>query len=269
MRIGVFSPDRRVCLETCSWPAYSIAVTERSNTFLTAEWRYLAMLNYEVDPNLLSALVPAGTELDTWHGKTFISLVGFRFLRTRVFGIAFPFHCNFSEINLRFYVRRRHGDEIRRGVVFVREIVPRWAIAAAARFFYGERYVALPMTHRVNSDGNAPLVEYGWKSKGRSNVLRIKAGGTAQLPQPGSQEEFITEHYWGYSSNGERSIEYEVRHPQWKVWSAEEGSFDGCAEELYGRELNAALKGTPSSAFLAEGSGVAVHRGVKINPHTR
>jgi uncharacterized protein len=256
-------------LETCSWPAYPIAVTERSSTFLTAEWRYLAMLNYEVDPNLLSALVPAGTELDTWNGKTFISLVGFRFLRTRVLGIAFLFHRNFSEINLRFYVRRRHGDEVRRGVVFVREIVPRRAIAVIARFFYGERYVALPMMHRVYSDGDAPLVEYGWKSKGRSNGLRVRAGGRPQLPQPSSQEEFITEHYWGYSSNGENSVEYEVQHPQWKVWSAAEASFDGCAEELYGRELNAALKGTPSSAFLAEGSEVTVYRGVKFTAHTR
>jgi uncharacterized protein len=248
---------------------YPIVVTERSSTFLTAEWRYLAMLNYEVDPNLLSASVPPGTELDTWNGKTFISLVGFRFLRTRVFGIAFPFHCNFSEINLRFYVRRRLGSEIRRGVVFIREIVPRWAIAAAARFFYGERYVALPMTHRVNSEGDAPLVEYGWKSKGRGNVLRVKAGGTPQLPQPDSQEEFITEHYWGYSSSGESGVEYEVHHPQWKVWSAAEASFDGRAEELYGRELNAALKGKPSSAFLAEGSEVTVYRGVEMPPRTR
>ena len=232
--------------------------------FLTAEWRYLAMLNYEVDPNLLSAFVPAGTELDTWNGKTFISLVGFRFLRTRVLGVAFPFHGNFSEINLRFYVRRRHGAEIRRGVVFVREIVPRRAIAAAARFFYGERYVALPMTHRVNSDRDAPLVEYGWKSKDRSNGLRVKAGGTPQLPQSGSHEEFITEHYWGYSSKGESSIEYEVRHPQWKVWRAKEASFEGCADELYGSELNAALQGTLSSAFLAEGSEVTVHRGLRL-----
>lgn len=238
--------------------------------FLTAVWRHLVMLNYEVEPRLLSGLVPPGTELDDWNGKTFISLVGFRFLNTRVFGMAIPFHCNFDEVNLRFYVRRLHGSEIRRGVVFIREIVPRWAIAAAARFFYGERYVALPMAHHQRSDGDALFVEYGWKLKGRSNLLRLRASGTPLLPHPGSHEGFITEHYWGYTTlNAGRSLEYEVRHPQWKVWQAEEASFDGCAEELYGSELNAVLKQNPASAFLAEGSEVTVYQGVRLPSEVR
>src|ERR1700730_14672902 len=109
-------------------------------TFLTAEWRNLAMLNYEVEPSLLSPFIPSGTEIDRWDDKTFVSLVGFRFLNTRVRGIPIPFHRNFEEVNLRFYVRRTVGDEVRRGVVFIKEIVPRWAIAAVARSVYNERY---------------------------------------------------------------------------------------------------------------------------------
>jgi Uncharacterized conserved protein (COG2071) len=112
--------------------------------FLTAEWRALAMLNYEVDASLLRHFVPAGTELDCWQGKTLVSLVGFRFLKTRVLGIPIPFHRNFDEVNLRFYVRRAEATEVKRGVVFIREIVPRRAIAAVARAFYNERYLALP-----------------------------------------------------------------------------------------------------------------------------
>ncbi len=138
---------------------------------LTAEWRHLAMLNYEVEPALLAKLIPAGTELDCWSGKAFVSLVGFRFLKTRVCGISVPFHRNFDEVNLRFYVRRRAENEIRRGVVFIKEIVPRWAIAAAARRLYNEKYVALPMHHEVASSESGLLVEYG--AKFESDVIEL------------------------------------------------------------------------------------------------
>src|ERR1041385_5639833 len=89
--------------------------------FLTAEWTNILMLNYAVDPSLLEPLVPAGSALDMFEGKTYVSLVGFEFNRTRVLGFAVPFHQNFEEVNLRFYVRRG----LKRGVVFVRELVPR------------------------------------------------------------------------------------------------------------------------------------------------
>jgi uncharacterized protein len=101
--------------------------------FLRAEWRDLVMLNYEIDPDLLRSRIPAGTELDSWNGRTFVSIVGFRFLETRVLGVPIPFHRDFNELNLRFYVRRLAGDEWRRGVVFVKEVVPRRAIAWIAR----------------------------------------------------------------------------------------------------------------------------------------
>src|SRR6185503_10439864 len=105
----------------------------------TAHWRFLMMLNYEVDPSVLHPLVPRGTELDTWHGRTYASVVGFLFLDTRVLGLAIPFHRDFEEVNLRFYVRRREAEAWRRGVVFIKEIVPRWAIATVARVAYNER----------------------------------------------------------------------------------------------------------------------------------
>src|SRR4029077_18791713 len=127
--------------------------------FLTAEWQYLAMLNYEVDSGMLLPFVPAGTELDRWKGKVFASLVGFRFLKTKLLGfLPIPVHSNFEEVNLRFYVRRQAGSEVRRGVVFIRErgvfireLVPRRAISFVARTFYNEDYVALPMAHEIHS----------------------------------------------------------------------------------------------------------------------
>lgn len=223
------------------------------------------MLNYEVDPNLLAQFVPDGTELDAWNGKTFVSLVGFRFLRTRVFGIPFPFHCNFTEVNLRFYVRRSEGTPVKRGVVFIREIVPRRAIALVARSFYGERYIALPMSHSIQSANTDLAVEYAWKLNGSWNKMNISVDGTSVLPNEGSLEQFITEHYWGYAKAHDNStIEYEVRHPQWGVWQARDASFTGQVESLYGAELNAVLQHPPDSVFLAEGSAVSVLRGAQL-----
>jgi uncharacterized protein len=234
--------------------------------FLTAEWLNLAMLNYHVDASMLLPHVPRGTELDFWNGRTFVSLVGFRFLKTKVFGVSFPFHRNFDEINLRFYVKRREGNEVRRGVVFIKEIVPRWAIAAAARAFYGEKYVSLPMSHEILADDQRRIaVEYAWKSQGRWNKMALQTSGQPQLPQEGSEEQFITEHYWGYAAqkNG-GCTEYRVDHPSWKVWKAQSSRFDGDAAHLYGPTLAAALQNAPASAFLAQGSQVTVYSGSKL-----
>ena len=233
--------------------------------FLTAEWRDLAMLNYEVDPGLLLKFVPSGTQLDSWNGRTFLSLVGFRFLKTKVWGISLPFHRDFEEVNLRFYVRRREGTRVRRGVVFIREIVPRWLTAAVARTFYNERYVALPMSHKIGRDGFRLAVEYNWNFRASRNTIRVTAKGDPVLPERISQEQFITEHYWGYAAQEDGGcVEYQVQHPPWKVWTVTEAAFDGDMEELYGRELSAVLKRPPTSAFLAEGSAVSVHRGRRL-----
>src|SRR5678816_2772984 len=144
--------------------------------FLTAEWRYLAMLNYEINPAVLLPFVPSGTEPDTWNGKTFVSMVGFLFRNTRVMRVPIPFHQNFEEINLRFYVRRKAEDGWRRGVVFVKEIVPRAVIALVARVIYNENYIARRMWHRTDLSGIAftksGVVEYGWLESSGRNYLR-------------------------------------------------------------------------------------------------
>ncbi len=235
--------------------------------FLTAEWRHLVMLNYEINPARLLPFVPRGTELDTWNGKTLVSLVGFLFLDTRLLGWPVPFHRNFEELNLRFYVRRCGPDGWRRGVVFIKEIVPRFAIAAVARWLYNEQYIALPMRHSISATapGSAPRVEYSWRHHGRWNRLTAQTTGELQAIAPGSEEEFITEHYWGYTAQRDGGcLEYQVEHPPWRVWQVGECSLDCHAVELYGAEFGAVLSGKPSSAFVAEGSPVIVRRGVRI-----
>ncbi len=116
-------------------------------SFLTAEWRKLAFANYEVSPDMLLPYLPYGTELDLWKDRCYVSLIGFMFQETRLKGIKIPFHVNFEEVNLRFYVKRWSGKEWRRGVVFIKEIVPKPAIAFVANTLYNENYQSLPMKH--------------------------------------------------------------------------------------------------------------------------
>ena len=239
----------------------------RRRRFLTAEWRHLLMLNYPVERTLLEPFVPAGTVLDTYRGNACVSLVGFLFLQTRVFGLPVPLHRDFEEVNLRFYVRRFADGGWRRGVVFIKEIVPKPLIAAIARFAYNEAYVALPMSHRVelHPQGGPEAVEFGWRHEGESFALRAKTSGEARLPAPGSLDEFITEHYWGYVRQRDvRSLEYQVEHPPWRLWTAADAAFEGDATRLYGEAFAAVLRQAPASAFLAEGSPVTVFRGGRL-----
>jgi uncharacterized protein YqjF (DUF2071 family) len=234
-----------------------------ASPFLTAEWRHLAMLTFDVDPKVLSPLVPAGTELDAWQGRTFVSIVGFLFLNTRVFGAAIPCHRDFEEVNLRFYVRRLASDGWRRAVVFVKEIVPRIAIALTARVLYGENYVAVPMRHRIEPEASgAPgprTVAYFWWFRGRENRLELSAHGDAGEAAEGSDVEFITEHYWGYARRkGGRTTEYRVEHPRWRVSTATATQLDCDVAALYGSQFVEFLKAPPASAFLADGSKVTV-----------
>jgi uncharacterized protein len=240
-----------------------------SPVFLTAEWRYLAMLNYEIDPKILAPFVPAGTELDFWNGKTFVSAVGFLFQKTRVRGIHFPFHHNFEEINLRFYVRRKAEDGWRRAVVFIKEIVPRFIIACIARIIYNEPYLALAASHQIeklsNKTDGIKSVAYFWRFKGKENFIKLVTRGEAQPLIENSESEFITEHYWGYTRQRDGStLEYHVEHPRWRFWDAESAELNCDITALYGKTFQQVLSGQPSSAFLAEGSAVKVYRGVKL-----
>ncbi len=237
-----------------------------ASPFLTASWRHLVMLNYEIDPTVLHPLVPNGTELDDWQGRTFVSVVGFQFLDTRVLGVPIPFHRNFEEVNLRFYVRRKDGEGWRRAVVFVKEIVPRRAITWAARTFYGENYVALPMRHSIGAENDAELrtVSYSWRFRGEENRVEITVAGHPEQVAEGSAQEFITEHYWGYARrHGGRTTEYRVEHPQWRVAAAKEARLDCNVAELYGDQFVEFLQ-SPASAFLADGSAVKVFMGARL-----
>jgi hypothetical protein len=233
--------------------------------FLTAEWSNLLMLNYAVDPALLQPFVPAGTQLDQHEGKTYISLVGFEFKRTRVLGFAAPFHQDFEEVNLRFYVKRSG----RRGVVFIRELVPKYFVAAIARFAFNEKYSCVPMSRRIEArvDGSIAKAEFAWGLGPSRCSMSIETDGASSLAAEGSEEQFITEHYWGYAAQPSGGcLEYEVQHPSWQVWKARHAEFSGNAAHYYGAELAQPLTSRPDSAFLAQGSPVTVYKGTRLDP---
>lgn len=244
---------------------------DRRGVFLTAEWRNLVMLNYVVEPAALLPYVPAGTEIDLWNDRALVSIVAFRFLRPRLLGIPIPFHHEFPEVNLRFYVRRESPRGVRRGVVFIKQIVPRIAVACVARWIHGQNFVVHSMRHDVAEFGAASgNASYEWRVGDHWNRVRICTDSAAELPAPGTEEWFITEHYWAYAARGKRSsLEYEVEHPSWRIRRADSVELECDAEAVYGPRFVDAFTAPPSSAFLVDGSAVAARRGTRLTPSAR
>jgi uncharacterized protein len=239
---------------------------ERGRPFLTAEWRNLVMLNYEIEPAVLSRYVPRGVEVDAFEGRSYVSVVGFQFLGTKLGGrLAIPWHSNFDEVNLRFYVRRVVGGEVRRGVVFVSEIVPRRAIAVVARVAYNENYFCYPMSHEFSVDGERRGFRYAWQKRELRYAIEARTSRKARELENGSMEQFITEHYWGYAKQRDGgTVEYRVAHEPWRVWNADEANLDGDVMALYGAEFGEVLSGRTRSALVADGSDVQVYSGKRV-----
>lgn len=238
-----------------------------SLTFLTAEWKNLIMANYIVEAPVLERYLPSHTELDFYEGQCFVSLVGFMFVDTKVMGIPIPFHRHFEEVNLRFYVRHKDGEAWKRGTVFIKEIVPKPAITFVANTLYHEHYVTMHTRHRWGKVENGNLsVEYSWKTQnGVWNRMMAEASPFKCDLAEGSEEEFITEHYWGYTKlPGGGTSEYQVEHPRWAVHPVHGYEINVEGELLYGKALGKALSQRPHSVLLASGSEVVVRKGRRL-----
>lgn len=241
-----------------------------SKPFLKAEWRKLAMANYVVDPALLLPYVPLKTELDFFtlpgddRKRCYLSLVGFMFQNIRVRGVKIPFHVNFEEINLRFYVRCREGDKWKRGVVFIREIASKPMVTLVANTLYNEHYVTMPTEHSFIASPGTLNVEYRWKNS-HWNAFRVATEKTPVPIAPGSEEEFILENYIGYTkTRKDYSFEYLVEHPKWEVYTVRSYRLDVDFGSLYGETFGFLSKEKPASVFLAEGSEIVVKDSKKI-----
>ena len=234
-------------------------------SFLNAEWRKLAIANYETDPEFLDKYIPPGTELDLWNETCYISLVGFMFVNTKLLGIPIPFHTDFEEVNLRFYVRYNDGIESKRGVVFIKEIVPKPALTLVANTMYKEHYETLPMEHEWIDDSSKLEVSYRWQKEGRWNSIRVEAEAEQASILPGSEAEFITEHYWGYTKVGDaETSEYEVTHPRWNHYPVKQFQIDVDFGAVYGAEFAFLSEREPKSVMLAEGSKITVENKKEI-----
>ena len=226
--------------------------------FLTAEWRKLILVNYAIDPEILKKYLPNQTELDLWEGKCYVSLVGFMFLNTKVKGCKLPGHVNFEEVNLRYYVKHQKDDEVRRGVGFIKEIVPKPIITTVARTIYKEPYQTLPMKHNWIED-NVLSVDYSWKLNNKWNSVGVKAENDPLSFNENSEADFITEHYWGYTKiSDSKTNEYEVKHPPWKVYNVVDSSIDVDFGATYGSDFEFLNEQKPISIMLAEGSEISV-----------
>ena len=228
-------------------------------TFLTAQCQNLIMANYEIDPSILLPYLPKNVELDYYQGKTYVSLVGFLFKNSSIFNIPIPSMGTFEEVNLRFYVVRKVGNELRRGVVFINETVPNKIVAWVANKLYKEHYIAIPTKHNWTILNDKKEVEYQWKVKSKWNSISVVASATKHKMEGGSAEEFIFEHYFGYTKvNSEHSIEYKINHPSWEINEIHDYQIDCNFEAFYGKDFDVLNSTKPHSIMLAEGSDIRV-----------
>ncbi|KIA90560.1 YqjF family protein [Kaistella jeonii] len=234
-------------------------------SFLTAEWNNLAMINYVIDPKILEKYVPSGTELDFFEGKCYVSFIGFLFEKVKVLGLKIPFHTDFEEVNLRFYVKRFENGAWKRGAVFISEIVPKFAISFVANTFYNEHYETFPMKHTLKIQDNSREFIYQWKVNNKWNTIHVETHKDPIEIKIGSEAEFMTEHYFGYNKVSEtETIEYQVKHPRWRQYEVLTNTSTIDFEAVYGKEFAFVKDLEPTSVFLAEGSAISIEAKRKI-----
>ncbi len=228
--------------------------------FLHAEWNNLILANYVIDKKILLPLLPYKTELDFYNNKTYVSLVGFMFLNTRIKGFHVPYHVNFEVVNLRFYVRNNDMGKWKRGNVFIKEIVPKPAISFIANNLYREKYSTMKMDHFHVEKDNKIETCYQWKFKNKWNKLEASCEKKSLPMRINSEEEFIAESYWNYTKYNEtKTYEYEIIHPRWEVFRVLDYTIDCDFEGIYGDEFSFLCNEKPASVFMSKGSEVRIH----------
>ncbi|MGC4037153.1 MAG: DUF2071 domain-containing protein [Chitinophagaceae bacterium] len=228
-------------------------------TLLSAHWTNLLTATFEADKSFLQQYVPVGTELDDWNGKYLLSLVAFMFERPSLLGIPSPFYRSFEEINLRFYVKYRQNNEMRKGVVFIKEIAPSSAIGLTAKLLYKENFISLPMKHEFKKEKHAVKTIYSCKINNEWSYLNMESRPEETKPEAQTIEYFIWNRYWGYTSAGkEKTMEFNISHQPWKIFPAFRFVMGMDIETIYGKQFDKYLKAEPLSAFLMDGGHTKV-----------
>jgi uncharacterized protein YqjF (DUF2071 family) len=229
------------------------------STFLRANWENLIMANYEIEPSTLAPYLPKGVELDFYNNKTYVSLVGFMFKNTRLFGLPIPFFGSFEEINLRFYVKKIENRKTKKGVVFINETVPFKIVALLANKLYKEHYISIPTKNSIDITENKDI-KFEWKINDRWNSLAVKSDTNKYKIEQGTIEEFIFERYFGFTKLSASSTqEYKIHHPKWMTHKILNSQIDCDFRSMYGDAFSMLNNQTPDSILLAEGSQVSVN----------
>lgn len=224
---------------------------------LSCAWTNLILINYRVDPDVLSPFVPNKTYLDLYKGECLISLAGFVFSGAKTMGIPWPFHQLFEEVNLRFYVVHPHAQGPRRGVVFLKELVPNSGITFLANTLAREKYSKLPMKHLIAHGKDSIAASYSFKVKGRWNTLSATAGLLKEDIPLDSLEFFIGEHYFGYNTwYGNKTMELQLFRPPWKYQHLHTYDVDCNFAGLFPSRFLPFLSEEPHSAQFFSGSPV-------------
>lgn len=165
----------------------------------------------------------------------------------------------FEEVNLRFYVKRLVGNEIRRGVVFINETVPNKIVAWLANALYKEHYIAIPTRYNWRLSEHSKDISYRWKVQTKWNAIDVVAGTMQIEMQIGSMEEFIFEHYYGYTKiNTKESMEYKVNHGRWTINELRSYVIDCDFGACYGKDFSVLNKIKPKSVYITDGSAVSI-----------
>lgn len=227
--------------------------------FLKANWENIIMANYEIDPQLLIPFLPKGVELDLFNGKCYASLVGFMFKNTKLFNVPIPFFGNFEEINLRFYVKRKEGTTLKRGVVFINETIPYRIVAWVANKLYNEHYTVVPTKHEIIKEKSSKKVKFEWLLNQKWNSITVTTSNTSKKMKPNSLESFIYEHYYGYTKIADnKTEEYKLQHPSWKTSEVFDYKIECDFETMYGKSFSVLNQTEPETVFIADGSAVGI-----------
>nr|WP_159779530.1 DUF2071 domain-containing protein [Flavobacterium sp. 9AF] len=246
--------------------SFFLTATINNNSFLKANWKNLLLINYEINPSILEKYLPKGTEIDLYEGKCYVSLVGFLFQNTRLLGLKIPFHINFEEVNLRFYVKRFENNEWKRGVVFIKEIVPKPALTLVANTIYKEHYHTVPMKHSILETENNIEFEYQWKMDNAWNSIGVLTQKDLMPILENTEAEFICEHYFGYTKySSNKTFEYEVKHPRWEQYEVIATKINVDFERVYGSDFGFLKNAEPTSVIVAKGSEISVENKKRIS----
>ena len=228
--------------------------------FLKAKWEDIIMANYEIDPDVLQPFLPKGVTLDLFDGKAYVSLVGFMFKKTKLFNIPIPWFGSFEEINLRFYVKRVEPDgQIKRGVVFINETIPYPIVAWMANKLYKEHYTVVPTKHLIEANGQLKKIQFDWKLDAKWNSISVECETESSPMIANSFEQFIFEHYYGYTKIDEQQTEeYQLQHPSWMTHKVLDYSIDCDFTAMYGNSFSVLNHCKPTAVFIAKGSDVAI-----------